>query len=643
MKQIHFVLAAGLSVLSSIATAQETVLTERSAIDRVANWYFTNQSEAQINALTDDLNARPIDIEVVSTNPMRFDVSLVADSGVHAATWNWRFNMTEAGVNAFAHDTNSRILDVETYLVGDQRRFAAIFKRNTGAEAVRWHWGFDMSRDGLVNVYNQHNMRIVDIERYTVNGRTRFAAVMVDNTGARETGWHWFRNQSRAGVAINMRNTGMRVLDIEREGTGSNARYTTVLVPWSAGQRAWSYYDMTREEVTHMALRHGSRVIDLERGSNSRFDVQLLENGIRRNGDCHGRLAHFGDALEVLMKREAIPGAQIAVVKDSRLVYSCAYGLADVDRLEPVTPQSLFRVMSVSKLLTVSALLHLQAAGDLDLDDPMLIALGLRAPVGPPADPRMTHTTVNHLIDMDGGFLQSDRYDPTLNQTAVAADMGVDAPVSCYAIMQYVIEDFDLSYFPGGRRSRGMSFSDAYSNLSYCILQQIVRAVSEVSYQRYVRDEILRPAGVTAMVIGRGRAAQRKPGEVTYYDQPFAPLTTSQYPQDTDPVPRPYSYVVEAMAGHGGWIASANDLVRYAAFTPTEPGGTTTFYGSLSGTRSVLKEQGDVFVAITWNASPSNSDFKVADEFGGLIEEGVNAVITWPSRDLWAEHGYPQD
>ncbi|MCX7566520.1 serine hydrolase [Sulfitobacter sp. F26169L] len=237
--------------------------------------------------------------------------------------------------------------------------------------------------------------------------------------------------------------------------------------------------------------------------------------------------------------------------------------------------------------------------------------------------------------------MPADRYDPTLFQTTVAADMGVAAPVSCFAIMQYVIEDFELSYFPGGRRSRRLSYSDAYSNLSFCILQQIVRAASGVNYQRYVREEILRPAGVTAMVVGRGRQSQQRPGEVTYYDQPFSPLVTSQYPQDANPVPRPYSFVVEAMAGHGGWIASANDLVRYAAFTPTGPGGATTFFGSLNGTRSVLKEEDDVFVAIVWNASPSDSGFDVVAEFGGLIENGIDAVTIWPSRNLWAEHGYP--
>lgn len=638
MRQIFLVICV---ILSTNATAQETVLMERSATERVGNWYLTNQSAAQINAFADEQNARPIDIDVVGTNPLRFDVSFVSDSGVHEATWNWRYDMNEAGLNAFAERTNSRVIDLETYMIGNERRFAAVFRQNSGSDAVGWRWGYGMTRDGLRNVYNRYDMRIVDIERYVDGGTTLYAAVMVDNTGARETDWFWFRDQTLDGVVANMRRTGMRVLDMERHGTGRNTRYTTVLVPFSPGQRAWHYYGITQDEVTHMAVRHSSRVIDLERGPNGRFDVQLLDNGLNQSGDCDGRLSHFGDGLAALMKREAIPGAQIAVVKDNRLVYSCAYGVADVDTLERVTPQSLFRIMSVSKLLTKSALLHLEKAGDLDLDDPMLIALGKLAPKGPPADPRLTHTTVKHLMDMEGGFVPSDRYDPTLSQPSVAADMGVTAPVSCFAITQYVIENFELSYFPGGGRNRGLSDATRYSNLSYCILQQIVRAVSGDRYQTYVRNEILRPAGVTAMSIGRGRQSERKDGEVTYYDQPFAAPISSQYPADAGPVPRPYSFVVEAMAGHGGWIASANDLVRYAAYTPTDPGSSTTFYGALNGTRSVLKEVGDVYVAIVWNASPVNSGWSVVDEFGGLVEDGVDAVTTWPARDLWANYGYP--
>ncbi|MEM8915330.1 MAG: serine hydrolase, partial [Pseudomonadota bacterium] len=571
MRNLSLLLAA--LILAPLgANAQETVLTERADTSRTGNWYVTDRSAQQLGTFIDDRKARIVDLDIASTNPLRFDASLVSNSGSHASGWWWLFGQTEAQLNAFLDEKNARIIDLETYRVGNRRLFAAVMKPNKGADKVRWEWRFGMSRDGMVNFYNEHNFRLVDIERYRENGRTRFAAVMVDNTGARKTDWFWFRNQTLQGLVRNMNDKKMRVLDVERHGTGSNTRFTTILVPYSPGQRAWHYYNISGDDVTHMALRHGSRITDLERRNNGRFDVQLLDNGYPRDGHCGGRLRHFSQGLRDLMKRHAIPAGQIAVVKDQRLVLSCAYGLSDIDAIEPATPQNLFRVMSVSKLLTLSAIRHLEGAGELDRDDLMIDALGNRAPNGPFADNRMNDISVQNLMDMDGGFVASDRYDPMVDQFSAAEDMGQATPLTCRQIMVFAITDFDLSFDPGvftdGNTGNDPAFTprQTYSNLGYCILAQIVRATSGQGYQNYVRDQILKPAGVTAMVVGRGREASRKDGEVAYYDEPFKAPRTSPYSQDSDAKPRPYTYVVEAMAGHGGWLASANDLVRYAAF-----------------------------------------------------------------------------
>ncbi|MEM7441607.1 MAG: serine hydrolase, partial [Pseudomonadota bacterium] len=56
-----------------------------------------------------------------------------------------------------------------------------------------------------------------------------------------------------------------------------------------------------------------------------------------------GRLAHFGNRLSSLMKLNAVPGAQIAVVKANRLVYSCALGVASLESGTHVEPDHLFR------------------------------------------------------------------------------------------------------------------------------------------------------------------------------------------------------------------------------------------------------------------------------------------------------------
>ncbi|WP_223427536.1 hypothetical protein [Tateyamaria pelophila] len=153
------------------------------------------------------------------------------------------------------------------------------------------------------------------------------------------------------------------------------------------------------------------------------------------------------------------------------------------------------------------------------------------------------------------------------------------------------------------------------------------------------------------MAIGQGRLAKREQGEVMYYDVPFAASVDSRYPADTEKMPRPYAIVVEAMAGHGGWISSANDLVHYGAFAN---GG--SFEGAIVGTRSVLLQKGKTYVAINLNASPTNhSDLNWGSNRPGpvrvnppdfsLLEfatEWINDTASWPARNLWSDYRYPE-
>ena len=66
-----------------------------------------------------------------------------------------------------------------------------------------------------------------------------------------------------------------------------------------------------------------------------------------------------------------IPGVQAAVLQDSSLVLSKAYGWADVEAGVPLTTDHLFRVASHSKTFTATAILQLAEAGRLRLDDPV--------------------------------------------------------------------------------------------------------------------------------------------------------------------------------------------------------------------------------------------------------------------------------
>lgn len=643
-------------LLATGAAAQETTLMERTATDRVSNYYFTNISEAEVNRKIDDLDARIIDIEVTNTSPMRFSVSLVKNGGSYRGDWSWFYDMSARGLNSRLEDMNARPIDLEVYQKNGQTRFAAVTKTNTGSLKTDWFWYHSQSPASLNEKFDQHKMRPIDIERYREDGQTKYAAIMVDNRGTKKTDWFWYHSQSGDDVLDKLSRHKMRLLDIERYGVGANRQHVVIMVPYShSKQFSWLYYGIKKSDLTEMIRRHGARLIDIEKARNGRFDVVLLDNGISTQGHCTGRLKPMGDQLVRLMKFNAIPGGQIAVTRNDRLVYSCAFGVADLGTLEKVSPESRFRIMSVSKLLTKSAINDLVSKGRITLNDRLLNALGDRAPLSPFQDPRVQTIELQHLLDHKGGFINSDPddpafYDPMTSQSRASDEIGKPTPLSCRQIMNHAIKTFDLGYWPG-TPSEQYTERQRYSNLGYCMLQQVVAANSSLSYRNYVNKHILKPAGVSDMDIGRGRLASRKQNEVKYYDVPFAKPAKSPYPSDTEKMPKPYTIVVEAMAGHGGWISSANDLVRYGVFAN---GG--TFEGAIVGTRSVLLSRNNSYVAINLNASPTNhSDLNRGSSSPepvrtnppkfSLIKfatELIDETSSWPARDLWDDYGYPR-
>ena len=88
--------------------------------------------------------------------------------------------------------------------------------------------------------------------------------------------------------------------------------------------------------------------------------------------------AGFGEALRLLdtwvattVAQRGQPGLSIGVVLGDRLVWAKGYGFADLEKKVPATPQTLYRVASITKTFTAVANLQLRDAGKLQLDDPI--------------------------------------------------------------------------------------------------------------------------------------------------------------------------------------------------------------------------------------------------------------------------------
>jgi len=249
-----------------------------------------------------------------------------------------------------------------------------------------------------------------------------------------------------------------------------------------------------------------------------------------QTGQPAPRLAAFDQLVEGLLQKYDVPGAALAVVKDGRLVLARGYGLADKEQHQPVQPDSLFRIASLSKPFTSVAILTLVERGKLRLEDRAFALLGL----GKPSDPRLEKITIRELLQHAGGWDRETSFDPMFIPFRAAKAVGAPAPASCETVIRYMLTQ-PLQSDPGT--------AYRYSNFGYCVLGRVIEKVSGQSYEAYVRSAVLAPIGITRMRIGHTLPGERAPGEVRYYDFPGAPLVRSVFPAHPGQVPQPY----------GGW------------------------------------------------------------------------------------------
>lgn len=266
--------------------------------------------------------------------------------------------------------------------------------------------------------------------------------------------------------------------------------------------------------------------------------------------------AAFDVQVQQFMQARQVPGAALAVLKDDRLVYARGYGWADRDAQVPARADTLFRIASLSKPITALAVLKLVEQGKLELDTPAFGLLKLEPlPSGKGAvDLRLAQVTVRHLLHHTAGWDSTRSFDPMFRSRQIARAAGEPPPASPRTIIRFMLGralDFD----PGSRY--------AYSNFGYCVLGRVIEAVTGLSYETYVQQQLLAPLGIRRMRIGQSRRSTD--GEARYYTA--KPTTArSVFADGPAQVPWPYGgFCLESMDAHGGWIASVLDLARLTA------------------------------------------------------------------------------
>jgi N-acyl-D-amino-acid deacylase len=349
-------------------------------------------------------------------------------------------------------------------------------------------------------------------------------------------------------------------------------------------------------------------------------------------------LEPFDRLMQTFVAQNKIPGAALAVSNKSKLVYARGFGFAEVEHKKQVEPNSIFRIASVSKPITAVAILQLVEQQKLGLDDHVVDRLKLTgAEVELLKDPRWRQITVRQCLQHTGGWDREKAFDPIARPAAIAGTLHTQTPVPPADIVRYMLGR-NLEFDPGSRYS--------YSNLGYLILGRILENVSHEKYETFVRKHVLSPLGIKSAVLGRALPEHRHNGEVHYYDTRNRTGPCLYPPHRGKAVPLPYGAEnFESFEAHGGWTASAIDLVRFAdAFNlpdlcpilkDTTIGQMWARPEGLAGHDTAGKPT-DMYYGCGWNIRPVGNAGKSNTWHGGYIA-GTSAFLVrrWDDKN-WA-------
>ncbi|HET7113223.1 MAG TPA: serine hydrolase domain-containing protein [Pyrinomonadaceae bacterium] len=235
--------------------------------------------------------------------------------------------------------------------------------------------------------------------------------------------------------------------------------------------------------------------------------------------------------FKAYVERSNMPGAVMGIIIDGELVWVKATGVRETEQKAPVTPDTVFRIASMTKSFTAMAILKLRDEGKLSLDDPVSRYIPALADLPYPTKDSPA-ITIRHLLTHSEGFPEDNPWgDRQLAQTdeTVRAWIRAGIPFST---------------------SPGTTFE--YSNYGFGLLGQIVTRASGRPYADYVRDNILRPLGMNSSTFDMSAV-------------PREHIALGYRFEDGSWKPEPI-LAHGPFGAMGGLWTSTHDLARYVAF-----------------------------------------------------------------------------
>ena len=244
-------------------------------------------------------------------------------------------------------------------------------------------------------------------------------------------------------------------------------------------------------------------------------------------------------AIQQLMRTTPVVGLSVAVVKDNKIIYNHSFGYKDLEQQLPLQNDNIFRIASISKSFTSTAIMQLVAKKQISLDQDVSELVGFKI-----RNPRFPNTVITlkmllshrSSINDSEGYFSLDAIDPATNPNFA----------KCYNAYEP-----DKGYM--------------YCNLNYNLAGSILEKITGIRFDKYIQQQILDPLGLyggynvnvlDTQLIAKIYEFKRDSTKFTYSPSAYAPRTEeiNNYTMGrSTPIFSPT----------GGMKISAHDLAEY--------------------------------------------------------------------------------
>jgi CubicO group peptidase (beta-lactamase class C family) len=343
------------------------------------------------------------------------------------------------------------------------------------------------------------------------------------------------------------------------------------------------------------------------------------------SGPVVPELAPLEEAMTNMMANHALSEGTIALMKDSKLVLRQGYGWRDQHRVLVMHPDNLFRLASISKTLTMSAIRKLVKEGRISPTTKVCAYLNYQPWGGVLGDGRIADITIQNLLDHRGGWTTGPTGAEAVFQSArIGKEMGLNRPATAAEVIRWKFSK-PLDAAPGT--------TNVYSNLGYQILGRVIEKASGKPYINYLQENLLGPSvidnsiGFKNIVQSHSPPQAYAPWEVWYADG---------------------GHNFESFDSFGGLSASAIGLCRYMQhywvggdrrFPGAHYTWTYTFFGGLAGASTVIYQQikqdggstNGLEFAILFNGGKSFNGKAPSNDAFDAVRNVAKNITSWPA------------